>query len=194
MNQFVQPFFSPPPLVSAISASEIKVLIWTTVVHVIRISAIYDKSRTVLYGMGSLLAAQIVVTAVCCGFYMCMGNSPILTHPWGSLNVVAVPLKPGQGCIAGPKHNWVGIYWLLPTLLYTVSVSLERLTPRKLLTCISVRPGDQTLHRLPQRSSGKTSFTVETDVARWAQPLRGEYHILSPFPLLLKPPSVRVGC
>jgi hypothetical protein len=34
----------------------------------------------------------------------------------------AVPLKLGQGCIAGPKENWVGIYWVGPTLLYTASV------------------------------------------------------------------------
>jgi hypothetical protein len=34
-----------------------------------------------------------------------------------------VPLKEGQGCIAGPKGNWVGIYWLSATLVYTASVS-----------------------------------------------------------------------
>ncbi|KAG6876303.1 hypothetical protein C0993_004170 [Termitomyces sp. T159_Od127] len=43
--------------------------------------------------------------------------SPSRAHP-----ATAVPLLEGQGCIAGPKHNWVGIYWLAPTLLYTVSV------------------------------------------------------------------------
>lgn len=30
----------------------------------------------------------------------------------------------GQGCIAGPKSSWVGIYWVAPTLLYTVSTVL----------------------------------------------------------------------
>ncbi|TFK52525.1 hypothetical protein OE88DRAFT_1657836 [Heliocybe sulcata] len=75
-------------------------------VHVIRIHAIYEKSRTVLAGMGALLAAQIVVTAICCGFYR------------------SVPLEEGQGCIAGPKHNWVGIYWLSATVLYTASFAL----------------------------------------------------------------------
>ncbi|KAF9497651.1 hypothetical protein BDN71DRAFT_1444458 [Pleurotus eryngii] len=95
-----QKFYLFEPICTAI------LLAAASLVHVIRIYAIYDKSRTVLYGMGSLLAVQIVVTAVCCGFYM------------------SVPLKPGQGCIAGPKHNWVGIYWLLPTLLYTVSFVL----------------------------------------------------------------------
>ncbi|KAL4259524.1 hypothetical protein AB1N83_008463 [Pleurotus pulmonarius] len=95
-----QKFYLFEPICTAI------LLAAASLVHVTRISAIYDKSRTVLYGMGSLLAAQIIVTAVCCGFYM------------------SVPLKPGQGCIAGPKHNWVGIYWLLPTLLYTVSFVL----------------------------------------------------------------------
>lgn len=56
--------------------------------------------------MGSLFAAQIVVTAICCGFYR------------------SVPLDVGQGCIAGPKHTWVGIYWVFPTLLYAVSFGL----------------------------------------------------------------------
>ena len=37
---------------------------------------------------------------------------------------LAVPLLVGQGCIAGPRHNWVGIYWVAPTLLYTASVSI----------------------------------------------------------------------
>jgi len=75
-------------------------------VHVIRIYAIYDKNRNVLAGMSALFAIQVVTTAVACGFYR------------------SVPLLPGQGCIAGPKHNWVGIYWVAPTLLYTVSLGL----------------------------------------------------------------------
>ena len=37
---------------------------------------------------------------------------------------LAVPLLDGQGCIAGPKQNWVGIYWVAPTVLYTLSVSV----------------------------------------------------------------------
>jgi hypothetical protein len=40
---------------------------------------------------------------------------------------IAVPLLEGQGCIAGPKHNWVGIYWVAPTLLYTASFALALL-------------------------------------------------------------------
>ncbi|KAJ6512233.1 hypothetical protein C8R47DRAFT_1094193 [Mycena vitilis] len=75
-------------------------------IHVIRIHAIYERSRAVLIGMGSLFAAQVVVTGICCGFYR------------------SVPLLDGQGCIAGPKENWVGIYWLAPTLLYTASAIL----------------------------------------------------------------------
>ncbi|KAJ7600498.1 hypothetical protein C8J56DRAFT_813308 [Mycena floridula] len=95
-------------------------------VHVIRIHAIYEKSRAVLAGMGSLFAIQVVVTAICCGFYR------------------SVPLDVGQGCIAGPKATWVGIYWVGPTLLYTASfiLALKRsvnslaakpLTPWKLM-------------------------------------------------------------
>ncbi|KAJ7784608.1 hypothetical protein B0H16DRAFT_1877030 [Mycena metata] len=75
-------------------------------VHVIRIHAIYERSRAILVLMGSLFAAQVVVTGVACGFYR------------------SVPLLDGQGCIAGPKANWVGIYWVAPTLLYTVSAIL----------------------------------------------------------------------
>ncbi|KAF7299093.1 hypothetical protein MIND_00857600 [Mycena indigotica] len=78
----------------------------TSAIHVIRIHAIYDRSRAVLLGMGSLFGVQIVVTGVCCAFYR------------------SVPLREGQGCIAGPKHNWVGIYWVAPTLLYTASAIL----------------------------------------------------------------------
>jgi hypothetical protein len=41
------------------------------VIHCIRIHAIYDQDRKVLAVMGSLTAVQIVVTAICCGFYRC---------------------------------------------------------------------------------------------------------------------------
>ncbi|KDQ62395.1 hypothetical protein JAAARDRAFT_30299 [Jaapia argillacea MUCL 33604] len=75
-------------------------------VHVIRIHGIYEKSRPILFGMGGILALQVVITAICCGFYR------------------SVPLDVGQGCIAGPKSNWVGLYWVAPTLLYTVSFGL----------------------------------------------------------------------
>ncbi|KZT73821.1 hypothetical protein DAEQUDRAFT_683357 [Daedalea quercina L-15889] len=78
----------------------------TSFVHVYRIHAIYDKDRSILYGMGGLYAVQIVVTAICCGFYR------------------VTPLLEGQGCIAEPKHIWVGIYWLSATLLYTASLVL----------------------------------------------------------------------
>ncbi|KAI9443270.1 hypothetical protein H4582DRAFT_1923580 [Lactarius indigo] len=95
-------------------------------VHVIRIHGIYDKNRSVLYGMSALLALQVVITAISSAFFR------------------SVPLKDGQGCIAGPKHNWVGIYWLSATLFYTASfamavnrsiqsLSVKPLTPWKLM-------------------------------------------------------------
>lgn len=93
-------FFLFEPICTAI------LLAAASVVHVIRIHAIYDRSRGVLIGMGSLFAVQVVVTAICCGFYR------------------SVPLEEGQGCIAGPKHTWVGIYWVAPTVLYTASLVL----------------------------------------------------------------------
>ncbi|CDO75327.1 hypothetical protein BN946_scf184848.g4 [Trametes cinnabarina] len=93
-------FFLFEPICTAI------LLAACSLVHVIRIHAIYDKSRNVLFGMGGLLALQIVVTAICCGFYR------------------STPLLDGQGCIAEPKANWVGIYWLSATLTYTASFVL----------------------------------------------------------------------
>ncbi|KDQ15141.1 hypothetical protein BOTBODRAFT_303603 [Botryobasidium botryosum FD-172 SS1] len=74
----------------------------------IRLHAIYDKNPLVTAGMGLLLLTQIVVMATCCAFY------------W------AVPLTQGQGCIAGPRHNWnwVGIYWLVPTIFFTAALGL----------------------------------------------------------------------
>lgn len=75
-------------------------------VHVIRVHAIYEKSRPVLFGLGALFAMQVAVAAVACAFYR------------------SVPLDVGQGCVAGPKHTWVGIYWAAPTFLYTVTLTL----------------------------------------------------------------------
>ncbi|EIW81382.1 hypothetical protein CONPUDRAFT_124492 [Coniophora puteana RWD-64-598 SS2] len=85
-------------------------------VHVIRISAIYDKDNRVRSLLGGLFAVQAIVTAICCGFYR------------------SVHLEQGQGCIAGPRNNasWVGIYWLAPTLLYTTTFVLA--TMRSLQT------------------------------------------------------------
>lgn len=70
----------------------------------IRLYAIFDKSKLVMGVLGGLLLIQVIVQAICCGFYQ------------------VVPLKVGQGCIAGPKHNWVGIYWLAPSLFYSAAV------------------------------------------------------------------------
>jgi len=56
--------------------------------------------------MGALWLVQLATMAASSGFY----------H--------SVPLLLGQGCIAGPKHKWVGIYWVAPTLLYSVSFGL----------------------------------------------------------------------
>jgi hypothetical protein len=75
-------------------------------VHVIRIHAIYDKSRPILAGLAALLLVQIAVMAVCSAFYR------------------VIPLLQGQGCIAGPTANWVGIYWAAPTLFYTTTLAL----------------------------------------------------------------------
>ncbi|THH03347.1 hypothetical protein EW145_g6330 [Phellinidium pouzarii] len=106
-------FFLFEPICTAILVSA------CSVVHVIRVHAIYGKSRQVLLGMSALLGFQIVCMAVACGFYRVM------------------PLKDGQGCIAGPKANWVGIYWLAPTLLYTASFGLAL---NRSLKTLAVKP------------------------------------------------------
>ncbi|KAI9509219.1 hypothetical protein F5148DRAFT_1347992 [Russula earlei] len=95
-----QRFFLFEPICTAV------LLATCSAVHVIRVHGIYDKNRSVLYGLGSLLALQIVITAICCGFYR------------------SVPILDEQGCIAGPKHNWVGVYWLSATLFYMASCAL----------------------------------------------------------------------
>ncbi|KAI0699135.1 hypothetical protein BC835DRAFT_1412803 [Cytidiella melzeri] len=93
-------FFLFEPICTAI------LLAVCSLVHVVRIHAIYEKSRAVLTPMAVLLGVQVVVTAICCGFFR------------------TTPVEEGQGCIASPKHNWVGIYWVSATLLYTASFLL----------------------------------------------------------------------
>jgi hypothetical protein len=95
-----QKFYLFEPICTAI------LLAATSAIHVIRIHAIYDKNRTILMTMAGLFGIQIVVTAVSFPFYR------------------SVPLLEGQGCIAGPRSNWVGIYWLAPTVLYLTSFGL----------------------------------------------------------------------
>ncbi|KAK0464586.1 uncharacterized protein EV420DRAFT_1517048 [Desarmillaria tabescens] len=51
-----------------------------------------------------------------------------------------VPLLEGQGCIAGIKDNWVGVYWVFPTLLYTVSLALALLRSVKSLQAKPLSP------------------------------------------------------
>ncbi|KAI0086566.1 hypothetical protein BDY19DRAFT_894697 [Irpex rosettiformis] len=93
-------FFLFEPICTAI------LLAVCSLVHVVRIHAIYEKSRAILTPMGVLLGLQIVLTAICCAFFR------------------TTPVKEGQGCIASPKHNWVGLYWVAPTALYTASFLL----------------------------------------------------------------------
>jgi hypothetical protein len=53
------------------------------------------------------------------------------------LSIPAVPLEEGQGCIAGPKATWVGIYWIAPTLLYTASFALALM---RSLSSLNIKP------------------------------------------------------
>ncbi|KJA16492.1 hypothetical protein HYPSUDRAFT_98761, partial [Hypholoma sublateritium FD-334 SS-4] len=110
-----QSFYLFEPIATAV------LLAATSAVHVIRIHAISDDQvkRPVLVLMSALFAVQIAVTAVACGFYR------------------SVPLLDGQGCIAGPRHTWVGIYWVAPTLLYLTSFTLAL---RRSLASLAARP------------------------------------------------------
>lgn len=74
---------------------------------VLRVAAIHDHNRLVVAGLSVLLGLQVVVQGVSCAFFK------------------SVPLAVGQGCIAGPKAEWVGIYWAMPTVLYAVMVRLR---------------------------------------------------------------------
>jgi hypothetical protein len=91
------------PIVTAILMS------LSSLALVIRVRAINDtntsRQRAITFGLGALLAVQVVVHLTCCFFY----------HP---LN-----LQNSQGCISAPKHGWVGIYWVVPTMLYLFTVS-----------------------------------------------------------------------
>ncbi|KAG6866278.1 hypothetical protein C0991_006374 [Blastosporella zonata] len=90
--------------------------------------------------MGALFALQVVVTAICCGFYRCgFHGIPVTPHQL-TIILSAVPLLEGQGCIAGPKHNWVGIYWVAPTLLYTASFVLALIRSFKSLEAKPLSP------------------------------------------------------
>ncbi|TFK28081.1 hypothetical protein FA15DRAFT_665869 [Coprinopsis marcescibilis] len=112
-QQMCQQFFLFEPICTAI------LLAAASSVHVIRINAIYENNRGILGIMSLLFAVQVVVTAICCGFYR------------------AVELREGQGCISGPKDVWVGIYWVAPTLLYSVSFGLALL---RSLDSLKTRP------------------------------------------------------
>ncbi|GJJ15996.1 hypothetical protein Clacol_010275 [Clathrus columnatus] len=100
-REMCQHFFLFEPILTAILVSI------CSAVHLVRIRAIYDKSREVTATLGILLTIQVVMMAVACGFY----------------HVVPVD-DPSQGCIAGPKQSWVGIYWVGATLFFTTSFAL----------------------------------------------------------------------
>lgn len=103
-------FYLFEPICTAILIS------FCSLVHVIRISAIYPDSMVVKYGMSALLGLQVIAMAVTCGFYRPM-----------PLKFPAPPSFSGQGCVAGPKFDdrqRVGTYWVLPTALYTASFLL----------------------------------------------------------------------
>jgi len=103
-----------------------------SLVHVVRISAIYPNNNAVKYGMTALLAMQVIAMAVTCGFYRPM-----------PLEFPAPPSNSGQGCIAGPKFNdreAVGTYWVLPTVLYSASFFLALARSHQSLSVKQISP------------------------------------------------------
>ncbi|KAF8578358.1 hypothetical protein K439DRAFT_1362382 [Ramaria rubella] len=100
-REMCQSFFLFEPILTAILVST------CAAVHLVRIRAIYDKSHKITAILGAMLLIQIIIMAVACGFY----------------HVVPVD-DPSQGCIAGPKHNFVGIYWVAPTIFFTTTFAL----------------------------------------------------------------------
>jgi len=99
-SSMCQSFYLFEPICTAV------LVVLCSIVHAIRIYAIYDKNMTMLGGLGALLLVEVAMMAVACAFYRPM------------------PLDVGQGCIAGPQSNWVGIYWAAPTLFFTVTFAL----------------------------------------------------------------------
>lgn len=99
-----QSFYLFEPIVTAV------LITLCSIVHAIRIYAIYDKNMTLLGSLGVYLLFQVAVMAVSTAFYRPM------------------PLLVGQGCIAGPRHDWVGIYWAAPTVFFitTFGFALSR--------------------------------------------------------------------
>lgn len=121
-----QNFYLFEPITTAI------LITFCSLVHVIRISAIYPGNVSIKYGMYTLLALQVIAMGVTCGFYRPM-----------PLEFPSPPSFSGQGCIAGPKYNVreaVGVYWVLPTLLYTVSFALALMRSIKSLSTKQLSP------------------------------------------------------
>ncbi|KAF8497325.1 hypothetical protein JB92DRAFT_1031386 [Gautieria morchelliformis] len=96
-----QTFYLFEPIMTAILVSI------CSAVHLVRIRAIYDRDNKITGILGALLLVQIVVMAVSCAFY----------------HVVPVA-DPSQGCIAGPRHNFVGIYWVAPSIFFSATFGL----------------------------------------------------------------------
>ena len=74
--QMCQRFYLFEPITTAI------LLACCSFVHVLRVYAIHDQNRMVLGIMSALLAVQIVVTGICCGFYRCERLFPFRVPPF----------------------------------------------------------------------------------------------------------------
>ncbi|KZV96094.1 hypothetical protein EXIGLDRAFT_714671 [Exidia glandulosa HHB12029] len=93
-------FYLFEPIVTAV------LVVLCSIVHAIRVYAIYDKSTALLGVLSAGILAEVAAMATSIAFYR------------------SVPLDLGQGCIAGPKHAWVGIYWALPTAFFLLTFAL----------------------------------------------------------------------
>jgi hypothetical protein len=98
-NRYAPPSCWPRVPVRQFTTTVAAVLNNFPVVHTIRIHGIYDKDRSVLYGMSFLLALQIVVTAICCAFYRCEFDFPSSLVPRLTLQSCTIVGQPGM-------HRW----------------------------------------------------------------------------------------
>ncbi|VDC06025.1 unnamed protein product [Peniophora sp. CBMAI 1063] len=82
------------------------VLALCSVVHIIRLTAVYDRSRRILCSMSAFGVVQVILTAACSAFFR------------------PLPLLEGQGCVTVPKANWVGTFWVVVFGFYLTSFAL----------------------------------------------------------------------
>ena len=143
-------------------------------IHVIRIHAIYDKSRPILYAMGSLFALQIVLTGIACGFYHCTFTFAQMYSPFAHQGYVpsqrSLFAKARVASRAQNMPGWESIGSHRPCCIrFPYGLPHHFVQERKLTRVPPVWPCLEALNRIPQC---QTSQPLEVDAPRWPQSLR----------------------